>query len=351
MDYIVRSGGLSGFLELVESLGRDPLALLEEAGVSPAALKDPDTYLPYLALPRLLNLAAQRCECDDFGARLGLHQGLEITGAMGAQVCLQETMGDAMTMIHRHLDFHARGCLITPEVIAGKTVLTMEFAFADQIDCSHLMAMSMGVLKRSLSQLQGGMLSPLRVEMQQEAPSTTSNYSRLFSAPVKFGQAFNRIYYPSDLKNLPVQPEPGVRRALLALWRRSGSEKLPLSLSQQVERAITSLLPTGDCDLNTIASMVELHPRVLQKLLKRDQQSFSSILKTTREKLAREHLAHSKISLTELSLYLGFGDLAVFSRSFKKWTGLPPSEWRQKYNSAQEPTMAPRDYAAHPVYR
>jgi len=48
-----------------------------------------------------------------------------------------------------------------------------------------------------------------------------------------------------------------------------------------------------------------------------------------RQALACTHLAESDIDLTRLALDLGYAELAVFSRAFKEWTGLPPSRWRQ----------------------
>lgn len=319
---------MTGFPELMESLGHDPVALLEAAGISPVTLKRSDSYLSYLALVRLLNLAAAQCERPDFGVLLASHQGLEIAGALGTQLCLQETVGNALTLLQRHVDFHAQGCLINLEHRDGQTTLAMEFAFAELIDCTQLVALSLGLLKRSLSQLCAGKVVPLQVELRQPEPADTTVYSEVFSVPVKFAQAYDRITYPDTLAHQLVAPEAAVKRALLELWRRDGPERLPLALPQQVERAVTELLPTGDCDLNTVACMVDLHPRVLQKHLKRDQCSFASILRKTRERLACEYLANSELSLTDLSFYLGFGDLAVFSRSFKQWTGLPPSEWR-----------------------
>ena len=84
MQYIVRSGALLQFPELVSELGQDPLALLEAAGIESAVLKTPDNYLPYPALARLLNRAADACRRPDFGVLLAQRQGLHVVGALAS---------------------------------------------------------------------------------------------------------------------------------------------------------------------------------------------------------------------------------------------------------------------------
>ena len=112
MSYFVRSGGLLGFSEWVRDNGENPNMLMAEVGLSPAALYDSDLYIPYLALARLMTVSAQRCQREDFGIRLGMRQGLEAVGALGSAMCLQANLGDALRLMQRNLEFHARGVLI-----------------------------------------------------------------------------------------------------------------------------------------------------------------------------------------------------------------------------------------------
>src|SRR5271157_2803892 len=105
VKYLVRSGGLLGFSELVEELGQSLLALLDEVGLPPKALYDPDLYISYRKLADLLAVAAQRCRAPDFGVRLGGRQGLEVLGALGTWICLQPNVGDAVALVQRSLGF------------------------------------------------------------------------------------------------------------------------------------------------------------------------------------------------------------------------------------------------------
>ncbi|HAT1761529.1 TPA: AraC family transcriptional regulator, partial [Legionella pneumophila] len=40
---------------------------------------------------------------------------------------------------------------------------------------------------------------------------------------------------------------------------------------------------------------------------------------------------NNNISMTEISFLLGFQDTSNFSKAFKRWTGVTPTEYREKH--------------------
>lgn len=330
MQYLVRSGGLLGFPEFVEELGQSPLKLIEAVGLPVGALHDPDLYLPYPLLAELFTLAARRCREPDFGVRLGSRQGLEVAGALGSWMCLQDRVGDAMSLFQKNLGFHARGLRIDVDADRRHVVLEIRLAFSDETDCDQLLALATAVVARGTAQMHGTGLNPEEVALALPAPRDDRAWRSAFSRKPRFEAPLTRIVYPSALLQLPVRVEPAVRARLSTQWRGTWQQRLPVGLRQQVERAIVALLPTGECDLERVAQIVNVHPRSLQRRLGRESSGFGQVLREMREKLAREHLAHGSIDLTSLAMNLGFGELAVFSRAFKSWTGLSPREWRRQ---------------------
>ena len=337
MKYIARAGGLMGFPDLVRERGQNPSRLLRDAGLSIATLHDPDLYLPYLSITKLLQRAAKVCGDEHFGLHLGSRQGLEVIGALGAFLSLQTNLAEALTVIKKNLGFHSRGLALDSE-IRGKTIdLTMRYVFDNQTDCTQLSVKGMAVTARSIAQLHGRAMSPLEVALVIAAPARSEPYETFFGCPVQFGAATNHLRFPTDILTLPVAVAPDLRNRLTERWRGDWQQaEAVASLSQQVERAIVALLPTGDFALETVASLLMLHPRSLQQQLKREGTQYGEILQKARQHLACQHLERSDVELTQLALDLGFAELAVFSRAFKVWCGVPPSAWRRERLSRAE---------------
>ena len=51
---------------------------------------------------------------------------------------------------------------------------------------------------------------------------------------------------------------------------------------------------------------------------------------STRKDAAIQYLEESSISITELSDILGYKEMSVFSRAFKKWYGVSPQNYTNK---------------------
>lgn len=330
MRYIARSGGLLGYAELVRRHGHDPQTLLNDVGLPVAALQNPDLYLSYPRLAALYEHTAQALDEPAFGLLLGRQQGLEVGGALGAWLCQQRTIGDALLGLQRNLGFHARGIQMHSEISQDAIRLDLQLAFADEVNCQQLMMLSLTLVERAMTDLQPAHPLPQAVHIGIPRPASTliSACEAFFRCPVHFGGRDYSLSYPLALLAQPVAVTARLQARLQQHWRDDW-QLAPVSVSMQVDRSISALLPTGECSLETVARLVGLHPRTLQTRLQAEHTHYDARLRAVRHELACTHLAESDIDLTRLALDLGYAELAVFSRAFKGWTGLPPSRWRQ----------------------
>lgn len=337
MNYFVRSGSLLKFSELVRELGQEPDRLLREAGLSHAVMHSTDLYIPYVAMADLLRLAALRCKTPDFGVRLGNKQGLEVLGALGSYLCLQASMAEAMQVMQKNMDFHARGLILETSSHESRFDIHFQFLFADEVDCEQLSALTMAVFTQGIAQMHNANLPPVESWLQIKKPAVTTVYEQALPGKVHFDHSANTLSYPASLLLQPMQVEQRWRNHLTQQWRSGWQRSVPVSLARQVESAIDALLPTGECNLAMVAKLVEMHPRILQQRLQAQNSSFGTTLMSARLRLAKHHLTSSSIDLTTLALSLGFADLSAFSRAFKQWTGMAPRKWRQL---AEDPATA-----------
>lgn len=327
MRYTVRAGSLAGYEHLVEKFGGNPASLLRAAGLSPVLSRAPEIHIPYPVLADLYSRTARVLGQPDFGLILGENQGLEVFGALGSAACLQPDMNGALGMMQRSLGFHARGVNFDINPSVDKVALELRFDFEDSVDCDQLAAVSIALAASAVRQLRGGKTQPARIELSQSRPDGLHPIW-VHGCKVCFDGKSNAVYYGPDFLDLPVEIDELSRESLDEAWQSSAVGDRDLDLETRLKEAIESLLPTGECQLPLVASLVGKSPRALQMQLAKRQTSFESILQKSRERLAKSHLQRGNMSVTELALNLSYSDTTAFSRAFRSWTGVSPRNWR-----------------------
>jgi AraC-like DNA-binding protein len=93
--------------------------------------------------------------------------------------------------------------------------------------------------------------------------------------------------------------------------------------------SLFELLPRGDFALDTLAHSLELSAEDLGNQLKASGTSYQQLLGDTRRELAEEYILRADLSVNEIAYMLGFSDCSNFARSFRRWTGKSPSDFRE----------------------
>src|SRR5690606_6477131 len=58
--------------------------------------------------------------------------------------------------------------------------------------------------------------------------------------------------------------------------------------------------------------------------------TFRSLLEEVRSTLAEELMANARLTHAEIAERLGYADVTTFIEAFRRWKGMPPSEYRRK---------------------
>lgn len=86
-----------------------------------------------------------------------------------------------------------------------------------------------------------------------------------------------------------------------------------------------------DISLDDVSRMVDISPYYFSKLFKQEVgENFIEYVTRTRIKNARRFLEDSRYSIKEVCVMSGYSDPNYFSRIFKKYEGMTPSEYRER---------------------
>lgn len=317
----------------IESHGRDPRSLFQQAGVDPKKLRDPNGRYPISALTRLWRLAAKTTGdlCIGLTAARFLHP--TTLHALGYSWLASDTLREALERGERYHRLVSNGFEARLETLPDQYRFIMQpgdaVVFADEaVDAA--MAIVLMMCRASC----GADFSPLRVQMLRKTPADPGAYARLFRAPIEYGANTNAFLFsrqvadttlPTGNAELARANDKVITEYLVRFDRGSIKRRVELKLLEQ--------LSSGHASQETIAKALHMSSRTLQRKLKEEGTTYKDLLDETRRYLAAQYVRESRLSVSEITFLLGFSEPANFSRAFKRWTGRSPSDYRTHLSS------------------
>ncbi len=181
-----------------------------------------------------------------------------------------------------------------------------------------------------MSTLLGQVLTPIEVRFCHKAPRDISEHQRIFKAPLLFEHTMNAMVYDEKVEDIPVlQPNTEL---LFFLELHAKKILSDICTDRPFTKKVSSLLigkfqerlPT----IKDIAGELSMSVRSLQRNLEKENTSYSNIFNEVYKKLAISYLVNENMPIAEIAYIMGFSEPSAFHRTFKRWTGLTPNEYR-----------------------
>jgi AraC-like DNA-binding protein len=325
----IRVSPLLAIPALLAAKGVDPAPVFARAGVDLRLFDRPGNRISFEAAARLLAVCADLTDCRHFGLLLGERFDLTGLGPIGELMRHSAGVGDALQTLLRHFHLHDRGAapvLLIPDrstALFGYSIFRHDLEGIPQI---HATAIAVGF--KLLRELCGPGFAPLRVQFAHGRPRSVAPYGRLFRCPLAFDADISAIVFDSGWLSHPLEgADPAVRRRLQHAILEV--EALgPISFGERVESALHQLALSGDASSGTVAALFEVHERTLRRLLREEGKSLRGLVSRTRGELARQLLGNTTLPVADIAAALHYDDATAFSRAFRGWTGLSPTQWR-----------------------
>src|SRR3712207_6631651 len=102
MERLVRYAALTGYPELARSVGLDPARLMADEGLRITGLAEQDTWIPAVAVARLLERSAAQSGVEDFGVRLSGRRRLSALGPLSVVLREEPDLRSALDLLIRY---------------------------------------------------------------------------------------------------------------------------------------------------------------------------------------------------------------------------------------------------------
>jgi AraC-like DNA-binding protein len=173
-------------------------------------------------------------------------------------------------------------------------------------------------------------LAPVSVTFTHHMPYCSAKFFEYFRCPVLFDAAANSLTLSTETVDKPLF---GSQPQLVELHDQIIIEYLAKldqeHITQHVKAIIVNQLPSGNVTDESVSRVMNMSSRKLQRQLETAGTTFNTLLNEIRQDLAKKYLRERQICLTEIAFLLGFSESSAFSRAFKRWMGVTPSEYRQ----------------------
>ena len=162
------------------------------------------------------------------------------------------------------------------------------------------------------------------------APLHEQEYPLLFGNEIKFCCSQSYLCFDKNYLSMPIMQN---QKTLSEFMRYAPyGFLLPPQFAESVTRRIRHELISVESvtfpTLDVLSDTLHTTPSTLSRRLREENTSYQQIKDAIRRDIAIHHLTTSTIPISEISELLGYQDVSIFHRAFKKWAGVTPGAYR-----------------------
>jgi AraC-like DNA-binding protein len=323
-----RVAPIRNFPYLLRELGCAPGPFFARTGFDPLVLEDPGNVMTYRDFGRVLECAAAETGCPHLGLLMAARAGIADLGIVGALLTHAPDVGAALRDAVRFMPLFDRAAVATLAVEREAAIFSYAIVEPDIPAAEQFRELSVGVMVMILRTLCGAAWAPDAVLFPHRARLPLRPYATFFRAPVDFGQGMAGIVFPARwLGRRPFSADATLRRALLAQIV-AAPDAADAVFADRVRRQIQIDLPSGRTGEVAVAAALDMERSTLRRRLAREGTSFRAIVQDIQFEAAKHLMRESEMTLSEVASSLGYAELSVFTRAFRRWSGMTPSDWR-----------------------
>ena len=302
--------------------------MLDAAGVSDEDLHNPDARVPLAAEIALWQTLARHISDPEYGVRAGGTLSLRTMGLVGYVARFSDTLRGALRRVQRY------GQMFTEAVelrLQGDRVALVSAHPA--LGGGHALAESyrLAAVLHTARDLTGVDVIPAEVAFTYAQPPMTTAHRQFFRCAVHFAARTASIRFRTVDLELPVA---GADETLAGYLSNYAEQVLATLLKGETTRhkvraAIWSLLGDGSPSLKHVAGALHMPPRTLQRRLAAEGTSLHQESEEVRKSMAIAALRDRSMMIEDVAFLLGYSEPSAFFRSFKRWTGTTPRQFRE----------------------
>lgn len=307
--------------------------LLQHTGLGRAQLDDPKGEIEAQQEIQLIrNLISCLPHVPTLGIEAGTRYHVTTYGLWGYAVLSSPTLGMAVSMASRMLN--QTFSLTTNEVeqVGDQVFVTYHSdhlppdvrQFVVDRDRASVLTLQREILGQPMP------YQAVQMRRAEPSPELVQAYTELFGVRPLFGQGHDRSVFAAALMHEPLpQADPHTAALCEQMCKKLvDARSSRTGVAAQVRDRLMRT-PGRIPDMEAIAAEMNITSRTLRRHLTTEGASFRALLEEVRSTLAEELMTSASLTHSEIAERLGYADVTTFIEAFRRWKGVPPSEFRK----------------------
>lgn len=332
----IRSLALTGLPKFIKAHGGKPKALFEQLGLDINLLENPQAIISWPKSCRLLESAAEVLDMPNLGILWGLEIPHDVSNS-GPSIYLASLMPDAISLLDiilKYQKIHTTGKQYSYSIDAERKTITGHIDFHPETPaCRQFSEHIMAVVTLAVRRIIGPPFdTPLEVRFQHSEPEELGLHHDVFKCPIVFDAKRTEMTYDVRILDKEMKQRWKFMRSFLNIYLKRQQQKLPktlLPITSEITGLIPYILASGKSDIVSVAHVLDMNPKKMQRLLKQEGTDFSTLLDSTRSQIAKRMLTESNMQISGIANMLGYSSNVPFANACKRWYGVSPRAIRQ----------------------
>lgn len=323
---------------MIHFAGRQGLVLdelIRLTGLTAEELEKEDCTIESPAYNRIVEEVVSVSGDLFYGMHAGEHLNLSTAGLIAQITQTSETVKQALEQC---CAFANLGCSSLPmtmqeEEKAYKVVLTPNELWKEQspMAVTHTAEGTLTFLLRAFRNLTRMSYDPLSIHLTWARKEPISEYERVWACPVHFNANELCIYLSKKhVEEKVLTADYHLFRILVAHAKeRSEQMEQELGFTKVVKQSVIGLIKPEFPTIQQVSGHLNISVRTLQRRLGQEGYTYKALLDDLRKDFAMSYLKRPDLSIADVAYLLSYAEVSAFTRSFKRWTGKTPGEYRQ----------------------
>lgn len=306
----------------------EPANFFAEAGLSREQIADPNMRIPDSVIHQLWERAHQQIDDPSLGLRAAEYFHPSHLGSLGYAWLASNSLRSALQCLSRYIRLltEEREVLVTERGGNIRIEICMETGVQSLAIRTDV---SMTVLMTMCRWNYGATLKAVEVVLKRDKNASHIEFESFLGCSPEYGADANILVLSTEDVDAPFVSANPVLAQISDHYLQEYLKRLDQDdLIVQVKKIIADNMLGNTLPIETLAMKLNMSVRTLQRRLKELQSTYKQLIDETRFELAKSLLRDECRTLTDVAFSTGFSSQSSFTHAVKRWTGLPPTDYR-----------------------